>query len=106
MLKVIDTNKFNAVIGKVDTYKEAWELIYEREMLQSNCIAKWDKEQWNECDMQDEFPSFVWNDNITYVWTADWIAEVIPDPEEYNETSVPELIDNLLLSYKIEEVIV
>lgn len=106
MLKVIDTNKFNAVIGKVDTYKEAWELIYEREMLQSNCIAKWDKEQWNECDMQDEFPSFVWNDNITYVWTADWIAEVIPDPEEYNENSVPELIDNLLLSYKIEEVIV
>lgn len=106
MLKVIDTNKFNAVIGKVDTYKEAWELIYEREMLQSNCIAKWDKEQWNECDMQDEFQSFVWNDNITYVWTADWIAEVIPDPEEYNETSVLELIDNLLLSYKIEEVIV
>lgn len=104
MLKVIDINKFNAVIGKVDTYKEAWELIYEREMLQSNCIAKWDKEQWNECDMQDEFPSFVWNDNITYVWTADWIAEVIPDPEEYNETSVPELIDNLLLSYRIEEV--
>lgn len=104
MLKVIDINKFNAVIGKVDTYKEAWELIYEREMLQSNCIAKWDKEQWNECDMQDEFPSFVWNDNITYIWTADWIAEVIPDPEEYNETSVPELIDNLLLSYRIEEV--
>ena len=104
MLNVIDINKFNAVIGKVDTYKEAWELIYEREMLQSNCIAKWDKEQWNECDMQDEFPSFVWNDNITYVWTADWIAEVIPDPEEYNETSVPELIDNLLLSYRIEEV--
>lgn len=106
MLKVIDTNKFNAVIGNVDTYKEAWELIYEREMLQSNCIAKWDKEQWNECDMQDEFPSFVWNDNITYVWTADWIAEVVVDPDEYNENSVPELIDNLLLSYRIEEVIV
>ena len=35
MLKVIDTNKFNIVIGKVDTYKEAWELIYEKEMLQS-----------------------------------------------------------------------
>lgn len=106
MLKVIDTNKFNRVIGKVDTYKEDWELIYEKEMLQSPCIGKWDKEQWFECDMQDEYPSFTWSDNITYVWTADWIAEVVVDPDEYNENSVPELIDNLLLSYRIEEVIV
>lgn len=102
MLKVIDTNKFNAVIGKVDTYKEAWELICEREMRQSPCIGKWDKEQWAECDMQDEYPSFVWNDNITYVWTADWIAEPVIDPDEYDYNGVWGLIDDLLLSYKIE----
>lgn len=32
---------------------------------------------------------------------ADWIAEVIPDPKEYNEEGVRGLIDNLLLSYEI-----
>ena len=104
MLKVIDTNKFNRVIGKVDTYKEAWELIYEKEMQQSPCIAKWDKEQWLECNMQEEYPSFEWNDNITYVWTAEWIAPPVIDPDEYDEISVPELIDNLILYYRIEEI--
>lgn len=102
MLKVIDYNKLYKVIGKVDTYKEAWELIYEREMLQSPCIGKWDKEQWAECDMQDEYPRFNWPDNVAYVWTADWIAEPVIDPEEYNEHTVPELIDSLILYYKIE----
>ena len=38
------------------------------------------------------------------VWTADWIAVPVIDPDKYNETSVPELIDNLILYYRIEEV--
>lgn len=36
------------------------------------------------------------------VWTADWIAEPVVDPVEYNEQSVNDLIDDLMLHYKIE----
>ena len=105
MLKVINcTSNLHQVMGTVETYKEAWEMIYDREMHQSPCIGKWDKAQWEECGMQDEFPNFKWPEGVDYVWTADWIAEVILDPVEYNEEGVRGLIDDLLLSYKIEEI--
>jgi hypothetical protein len=105
MLKVIDTNNFNRVIGKVDTYAEAWDVIYEQEMNSSNCICKNTKEQWEEWESVDEiYPNFVWPENVDYVWTAEWIAEPILDPVEYNEESVIGLIDDLMLHYKIEEV--
>lgn len=105
MLKVINcTSNLHQVMGTVETYKEAWEMIYDREMRQSPCIGKWDKAQWEECDMQDEFPDFKWPEGVDYVWTADWIAEVILDPVEYNEEGVRGLIDDLMLSYKIEEI--
>ena len=105
MLKVINcTSNLHQVMGTVETYKEAWEMIYDREMHQSPCIGKWDKAQWEECDMQDEFPNFKWPECVDYVWTADWIAEVILDPVEYNEEGVRGLIDDLMLSYKIEEI--
>lgn len=105
MLKVINcTSNQHREMGTVESYKEAWDLILEREMRQSPCIGKWDKAQWEECDMQDEFPDFVWPEGVDYVWTADWIAEVILDPKEYNEEGVRGLIDDLMLSYKIEEV--
>ena len=105
MLKVINcTSNQHREMGTAETYKEAWEMIYEREMQQSPCIGKWDKAQWEECDMQDEFPDFVWPEDVDYVWTADWIAEVILDPKEYNEEGVRSLIDDLMLSYKIEEI--
>lgn len=105
MLKVINcTSNLHQVMGTVETYKEAWEMIYDREMRQSPCIGKWDKGQWEECDMQDEFPDFKWPEGVDYVWTADWIAEVILDPVEYNEEGVRGLIDDLMLSYKIEEI--
>ena len=105
MLKVINcTSNLHQVMGTVETYKEAWEMIYDREMRQSPCIGKWDKAQWEECDMQDEFPDFKWPEGVDYVWTADWIAEVILDPVEYNKEGVRGLIDDLMLSYKIEEI--
>lgn len=105
MLKVYSLNAQKPwFMGKADTYKEAWEMIYDREMRQSPCIGKWDRAQWEECDMQDEFPDFKWPEGVDYVWTADWIAEVILDPSEYNEEGVRGLIDDLMLSYKIEEV--
>ena len=105
MLKVINcTSNLHQEMGVVDSYKEAWEMIYDREMRQSPCIGKWDKAQWEECDMQDEFPDFKWPEGVDYVWTADWIAEVILDPVEYNEEGVRGLIDDLMLSYKIEEI--
>ena len=91
-------------MGTAETYKEAWEMIYEREMRQSPCIGKWDKAAWDEGDMEEEFPNFQWKENIDYVWTADWINEVILDPKEYDEEGVRGLIDDLMLSYKIEEV--
>lgn len=72
-------------------------------MRQSPCIGKWDKDAWDDGDMEEEFPNFVWPDGLDYVWTADWIAEVIPDPKEYNEEGVRGLIDDLLLSYDIIE---
>jgi hypothetical protein len=105
MLKVINcTSNQHREMGTVESYKEAWELILEREMRQSPCIGKWDKAQWEECNMQDEFPDFKWPEGVDYVWTADWIAEVILDPKEYNEEGVRGLIDDLMLSYKIEEI--
>lgn len=105
MLKVINcTSNLHQVMGTVETYKEAWEMIYDREMHQSPCIGKWDKAQWEECGMQDEFPDFKWPEGVDYVWTADWIAEVILDPVKYNEEGVRGLIDDLMLSYKIEEI--
>lgn len=86
--------------------RQGMERLYgeEPKMHQSPCIGKWDKAQWEECDMQDEFPDFKWPEGVDYVWTADWIAEVILDPKEYNEEGVRGLIDDLMLSYKIEEV--
>ena len=105
MLKVINcTSGIHQVMGTAETYKEAWEMIYEREMRQSPCIGKWDKGQWDECDMAEEFPDFKWPEGVDYVWTADWIAEVILNPKEYNEEGVRGLIDDLMLSYKIEEI--
>lgn len=104
MLKVIDYNKMYKVIGKVNTYKEAWELIQESEMKNSLCVGKWDKEQWYKCNMQDEYPSFVWPDNVDYVWTGDWVPEPVIHPNEYTKESVRELIDKLLLYFKVEEV--
>ncbi len=104
MLKVINcTSNIHQVMGTAETYKDAWDMIYEREMRQSPCIGKWDKGQWDECDMAEEFPDFKWPEGVDYVWTADWIAEVIPDPKEYNEEGVRNLIDELLLSYEIIE---
>lgn len=104
MLKVINcTSNQHREMGTVESYKEAWEMIYEREMQQSPCIGKWDKEAWNEGNMEEEFPDFKWPEGVDYVWTADWIAEVVPDPKEYNEEGVRNLIDDLLLSYEIVE---
>lgn len=104
MLKVINcTSNIHQVMGTAETYKEAWEMIYEREMRQSPCIGKWDKEAWVEGDMEEEFPNFVWPEGVDYVWTADWISKVVPDPKEYNEEGVRNLIDDLLLSYEIVE---
>lgn len=102
MLKVINcTSNIHQVMGTAETYKEAWEMIYEREMRQSPCIGKWDKTAWDDGDMGEEFPNFVWPEGVDYVWTADWIAEVVLDPKEYNEEGVRSLIDDLLLSYEI-----
>ena len=102
MLKVINcTSNIHQVMGTAETYKEAWEMIYEREMRQSPCIGKWDKTAWDDGDMGKEFPNFVWPEGVDYVWTADWIAEVVLDPKEYNEEGVRSLIDDLLLSYEI-----
>ena len=105
MLKIYSTATQKPwFIGTAESYKEAWDMIYEREMHQSPCIGKWDKGQWDECDMAEEFPDFKWPEGVDYVWTADWIAEVILDPKEYNEEGVRGLIDDLMLSYKIEEI--
>lgn len=102
MLKVINcTSNMHQVMGTAETYKEAWDMIYEREMRQSPCIGKWDKAAWDDGDMEEEFPNFVWPEGVDYVWTADWIAEVVLDPKEYNEEGVRSLIDDLLLSYEI-----
>lgn len=102
MLKVINcTSNIHQVMGTAETYKDAWDMIYEREMRQSPCIGKWDKEAWDDGEMEEEFPDFVWPEGVDYVWTADWIAEVIPDPKEYNEEGVRGLIDDLLISYEI-----
>ena len=104
MLKVINcTSNLHQVMGTAESYAEAWEMIYEREMRQSPCIGKWDKDAWNDGDMEEEFPNFVWPEGVDYVWTADWIGEVVPDPKEYNEEGVRGLIDDLLLSYEIIE---
>ena len=105
MLKVINcTSNQHREMGTVESYKEAWDMICEHEMRQSPCIGKWDKAAWDEGDMEEEFPDFVWPEGVDYVWTADWIAEVILDPKEYNEEGVRGLIDDLMLSYKIEEI--
>ena len=102
MLKVINcTSNIHQIMGTAETYKDAWDMIYEREMRQSPCIGKWDKEAWDDGDMEEEFPNFVWPEGVDYVWTADWIAEVVLDPKEYNEEGVRSLIDDLLLSYEI-----
>lgn len=104
MLKVINcTSNLHQIMGTAESYKEAWDMIYEREMRQSPCIGKWDKEAWVEGNMEEEFPDFKWPEGIDYVWTADWISEVVPDPKEYNEEGVRNLIDGLLLSYEIVE---
>lgn len=104
MLKVINcTSNQHREMGTAESYKEAWELILEKEMQQSPCIGKWDKEAWDEGNMEEEFPDFKWPEGVDYVWTADWIAEVVPDPKEYNEEGVRKLIDDLLLSYEIVE---
>lgn len=104
MIRVIDYNKMPKVIGKVNTYKEAWELIEERQARLSPCPGKWDKAQWDECGMQDEYPSFVWPDDVDYVWTADWVVTPVIHPNEYTEESIRELTDKLLLYYRAEEV--
>ena len=105
MLKVYSTATQKPwFMGTAESYKEAWDMIYEREMHQSPCIGKWDKSQWDECDMAEEFPDFKWPENADYVWTADWIAEPIIDPGNYDEEGVRGLIDDLMLSYKIEEI--
>lgn len=104
MLKVINcTSNIHQVMGTAETYKDAWDMIYEREMRQSPCIGKWDKKAWDDGDMEEEFPDFKWPEGVDYVWTADWISEVIPDPKEYNEEGIRNLIDDLLLSYEIVE---
>lgn len=104
MLKVIDLNSFKPITrATVNTYAEAWDVIYEQEMKSSNCICKNTKEQWDEWETVDEiFPNFEWPEGVDYVWTADWIAEPVVDPVEYNEESVIRLIDDLMLNYKIE----
>lgn len=105
MLKVYSTATQKPwFMGTAESYKEVWDMIYEHEMRQSPCIGKWDKDAWDEGDMGEEFPDFVWPEGVDYVWTADWIAEVILDPKEYNEEGVRGLIDDLMLSYKIEQV--
>ena len=104
MLTVINcTSNLHQVMGTAESYAEAWDMIYEREMRQSPCIGKWDKEAWDDGDMEEEFPDFKWPEGVDYVWTADRISEVVPDPKEYNEEGIRNLIDNLLLSYEIIE---
>lgn len=104
MLKVIDLNSLKPrTRAIVDTYAEAWDVIYEQEMKSSNCICKNTKEQWEEWEgVKEVYPDFTWPEGANYVWTADWIAVPVVDPVEYNEQSVNDLIDNLMLHYEIE----
>lgn len=104
MLKVMNLNGYKPrLLCEVDTYAEAWEAIYENEMKESPCICKNTKEQWDEWDTVEEiYPNFTWPANANYVWTADWIAEPVVDPDEYNEQTVNNLIDDLMLHYEIE----
>lgn len=106
MLKVIDLNSYKPrVMCVVDSYKDAWDEIYENEMKQSPCICKNTKEQWDEWeDVEEIYPNFKWPENVDCVWSADWLATPIIDPVEYNEDSVRRLIDDLMLHYEIEEV--
>lgn len=96
----------NRVLYECTSYEDAWDFIYDREMRTSPCICKNTREQWEESQQLGGtyFLDFDWPEGVDYIWTADWIAEPIIDPGEYDEQGVRFLIDELMLAYRIDEV--
>ena len=96
----------NRVLYECSTYEDAWDFIYEQEMKQSPCIFKNTREQWEESQKLGDtfYLDFDWPEGVDYIWTADWIAEPIIDPDVYDREGVNYLIDELMLGYRIDEV--
>ena len=94
------------ILYECSTYEDAWDFIYDREMKTSPCICKNTREQWEESQKLGDtfYLDFDWPEGGDYIWTADWIAEPIIDPGEYDEQGVRFLIDELMLGYRIDEV--
>lgn len=95
----------NRVLYECTSYNDAWEFIYDREMKQSPCICKNTREQWEESQKLGDtfYLDFDWPEGVDYIWTADWIAEPIIDPDVYDSEGVNFLIDELMLNYIIIE---
>ena len=93
---------FNSEIGEALTYEEAWGIICNHDLASAGRLLIAYKHDWETFNLGSRFPNFEWPANANYVWTADWIAEPVVDPNEYNEQSVNDLIDDLMLHYEIE----
>lgn len=106
MTTLLVKDYYGKILYECKTYYEAWEFIYEQEMKQFPCICKNTREQWEESQKLGDtfYLDFDWPEDVDYIWTAEWIAEPIIDPGEYDEQGVRFLIDELMLGYRIDEV--
>ena len=93
---------FHTEVGEARTYQEAWYAILNADSQAISHVSIVDIEYWDAYGLSRQFPDFVWQDGVNYVYYNDRIQVFVVPPSEYNQNSVLELIRVLRLPYRIE----
>lgn len=93
---------FHTEVGEARTYQEAWYVILNADSQAISRVSIVDREYWDVYGLSRQFPDFVWQDGVNYVYYNDRIQVFVVPPSEYNQNSVLELIRVLRLPYRIE----
>lgn len=105
MLKVFNKDPHfmrDAVV--VDSYADAWDIICSMQQRLGQGILAVGRETWEELELAEYFPDFIWTDDVKAVYVNSDKTLIISAPSKYNRANVLKLIKFFRLHYSIREI--
>lgn len=88
----------------VDNYEAAWDIICSMQQSLGQGILAVGRETWEELELDEHFPNFIWADDVKVVYINSDKTLIIPAPSKYNRANVLKLIKFFGLHYSIREI--
>ena len=105
MLKVFNKDPHfmrDAVI--VDNYAAAWDIICSMQQRLGKGILLVGRETWKDLRLVENFPDFIWTDDVKAVYINSDKTLLIPAPRRYSRANVLKLINFFGLHYSTREI--